>query len=142
MKTHRTLFYEYVMLYRPYINKLNEWLAPFHLYASQWSILSHLWQQGGQTVSEISLHKKVEKPTTTKMVQRLLELELVEVTSGRDKRTKTIQISDYGLDICQQIEEKISEYQAYLLEDFSEEEQELVIRVLQNVSEKIGKGKG
>ncbi|WP_053072005.1 MarR family winged helix-turn-helix transcriptional regulator [Ornithinibacillus contaminans] len=139
---HRQLFYEYVSMYRPFLNELNEQLAPFRIHLSDWKILYFILREGGNTVSAISTHFKVEKPTITKIIQKLLELGYVEVITGTDRRVKVIQLTDEGQEICNQVNDTLDQLHEYLLEDVSEEEQLLVARVLQSISQKLGVNKG
>lgn len=142
MEPHREFFYEYIATYRPYLNLLNKQLASFQLYSSQWRIMHFILHNGAHTVSDIAVYQKVEKPTTTKMVQRLIELGYVEASTGEDKRTKVIQLTKTGHEICDQIQKKISQLQCYLLEGISEEEQLLATRLLKKVSKKIADYEG
>jgi DNA-binding MarR family transcriptional regulator len=142
MEPHRAFFYEYTVMYRPYLNLLNNLLAPFQLYSSQWRIMHFILHHDPHTISDIANYQKVEKPTTTKMVQRLIELDYLEACPGMDKRTKVIQLTAKGHVICAQIEEKLSQLQNYLLEDVSEEEQLAATNILKKISERIVDYKG
>ena len=137
MKPHKQLFYAYSALYRPYLNQLNAQLAPFNLTSSQWAILHFLLYNGEHTISDISTYQNVERPTITKMVQRLIELDYVEAQSGTDKRTRFIKLSKNGEAVCEQVLEKLSTYQSYLVGEVSEADQLLVADVLRKVSAKI-----
>lgn len=140
MKPHKQLFFEYSMLHRPYMNQLNAQLASFQLSVPLWLIMRVLFYEGGHTISELSHKRNVEKPTTTKMVQRLEELQLVEARSGTDRRMRNIYLTEYGMEVSRQVEEKLSHFQEMLLEGISEEEQLLVARVLREISRKITNG--
>ena len=107
MKPHKQLFYAYSALYRPYINQLNAQLAPFNLTSSQWAVLHFVLHNGEHTISDISTYQNVERPTITKMVQRLIELDYVEAQSGTDKRTRFIRLSKNGEAVCEQVLEKV-----------------------------------
>ena len=124
-------------MYRPYLNQLNAQLAPFNLTSSQWAILHFVLHNGEQTISDISTYQNVERPTITKMVQRLIELDYVEAQSGTDKRTKFIRLSENGETVCEQVLEKLSTYQSYLVEEIPEDDQLLVADVLRKISAKI-----
>ena len=136
-KPHKQLFYAYSVLYRPYLNQLNAQLAPFKLTSSQWAILHFILHNGEHTISDISTYQNVERPTITKMVQRLIELDYVEAHSGTDKRTKFIRLSKTGEVVCEQVLERLSTYQKYLLSEIPEADQLLVADVLRKLSVKI-----
>ena len=142
MEAHKQFFYEYTVLYRPYFNQLNTVLSAFNLSLSQWMIMRFILDNGTHTISEISIQRNVERPTTTKMVQKLNELGYVEARAGEDKRTKFIELTKTGREVSKQVQEKVSNYQKYLLEEVSEADQLLVAGVLRNISEKITTYKG
>ncbi|WP_172368941.1 MarR family winged helix-turn-helix transcriptional regulator [Sporosarcina jiandibaonis] len=137
MKPHKQLFYAYSALYRPYLNQINAQLAPFSLTSSQWAIMHFILRNGAQTISDISTYINVERPTITKMVQRLTELDYVEAQPGIDKRTRFIRLSENGQTVCEQVQEKLSAYQSYLLEEIPEADQVLVADVLRKISDRI-----
>lgn len=136
MKPHKQLFYAYSALYRPYFNQLNARLAPFNLTSAQWAIMHFILHNGENTISDISTYHNVERPTITKMVQRLIELDYVEAQPGEDKRTRFIRLSENGQAVCEQVQEKLSIYQRYLLEEIPEADQLLVADVLRKISAK------
>ena len=137
MKPHKQLFYAYSALYRPYLNQINAQLAPFDLTSSQWAILHFVLRNGEHTISDISTYQNVERPTITKIVQRLIELDYVQAQSGIDKRTKFIRLTKNGEAVCEQVLEKLSTYQSYLVGEIPEADQLLVADVLRKVSAKI-----
>lgn len=142
MKPYKQLFYEYIVMYRPYINQLNVLLSSFNLSSPLWSIMYFIFREGGQTISDISLYQNVEKPTTTKMVQKLIELGYVEIHAGNDKRVKIVQLSENGREVYSKVQEKIDHFQRYLLEDISDEERLIVARILKDITAKMDTYKG
>jgi len=137
MESYKQLFNEYINMYRPYVNQLNVLLTAFNLTTAQWSIIYFIFREGAKTIGEISLYQNVEKPTTTKLVQRLIELGYVEIHAGDDKRVKIVQLSEQGLTVYGQVREKIDHFQKGLLEGISEEERLIVARVLKEISGKL-----
>lgn len=134
---YKKFFYEYNVTYRPYVNQLNNELAEFQLYSSQWRIMHFILYNGGKTVSEIAHYQKVEKPTTTKMVQRLVDLGYLQSTTGTDKRIKLIELTEKGKDICAQVQAKIDKFQQHLLEGIPEDQQLAAAEILQHVARQI-----
>lgn len=137
MKPHKQLFYAYSALYRPYLNNINAQLSPFNLTTSQWTVMHFILNNGANTISDISTYQNVERPTVTKIVQKLMVLNYVEAQPGEDKRTKFIRLTDNGREVCEQVQEKLSNYQKYLLRGIPEANQLLVADVLRDISEKI-----
>lgn len=142
MKPYKQLFYEYRVLYRPYVNQLNVLLSSFHLTSPLWLIMYFIYREGAQTISDIAHYQNVEKPTTTKMVQKLTELGYVEIRPGNDKRVKIVQLSENGLKVYKEVQDKIDHFQEYLLEDVSEEDRLKVARILRDINRKIDTYKG
>ncbi|MFJ8063603.1 MarR family winged helix-turn-helix transcriptional regulator [Psychrobacillus sp. NPDC096426] len=137
MESYKLLFNEYIKMYRPYVNQLNVLLTAFNLTTAQWSIIYFIFREGAKTIGDISLYQNVEKPTTTKLVQKLSELGYVEIHAGNDKRVKIVQLSEEGMKVYGQVREKIDHFQKGLLEGISEEEQLIVARVLKDISGKL-----
>lgn len=142
MESYKELFNEYIKMYRPYINHLNALLVEFNLTTAQWSIMYFVFREGAKTIGDISLYQNVEKPTTTKLVQKLIELGYVEIHAGDDKRVKFVQLSEEGLAVYSKVREKIDHFQNSLLEGISEDDRLIVIRILKGISSKIETCKG
>lgn len=121
------------MMYRPFINKLNVYLASHQLYSSQWAILRLLISEKSLTLVEISNSLNVEKPTTTRMIQKLIELGYVTTVPGKDKREKKVQLTPFGHDVCKDVQVTIEQFQLDALEGISVEEQIIVSKVLETV---------
>lgn len=137
MKSHQLFFYQYRTMYRPYINKLNLYLAKHQLYSSQWSILYLLIHEGPFTLVEMANFLNVEKPTITRMIQKLVELNYVETVPGKDKREKRIHLTDIGEQVCSEVQATIDQFQKEALQGISEEDQLLVSRILATVQENL-----
>ncbi|ETT83009.1 MarR family transcriptional regulator [Viridibacillus sp. FSL R5-0477] len=133
MQPHQAFFHEYRMMYRPFINKLNVYLASHQLYSSQWAILRLLISEKSLTLVEISNSLNVEKPTTTRMIQKLIELGYVTTVPGKDKREKKVQLTPFGHDVCKDVQVTIEQFQLDALEGISVEEQIIVSKVLETV---------
>jgi MarR family transcriptional regulator, transcriptional regulator for hemolysin len=133
MKPHQSFFYHYRAMYRPFINKLNDYLAKHQLYSAQWAVLNLLDKEGAHTLVEISNYLNVEKPTVTRIFQRLMELGYIESIPGKDKREKKIQLTELGKKVCTEIQVTIEEFQKDALRGISEAEQLEVSRILAKV---------
>lgn len=133
MKPHQLFFYQFRSLYRPFTKKLNVYLAKHQLYSSQWGMIHLLMKEGPLTVVDIADRQNIEKPTASRLVQRLKELGYVETIPGKDRREKKIQLSDAGEKVCAEILETIEQFQKDALEGISEEEQLEASRLLAKV---------
>lgn len=137
MKPHQSFFYEYRAMYRPFIQKLNVHLAKHQLYSSQWGVLDFLIKKGPHTLVGISNYLTVEKPTVTRMFQKLSELGYVEAVPGKDKREKKIKLTELGENVCADVYIMIEQFQKEALQGISEEEQLEVSRILATVRENL-----
>ncbi|AXI00500.1 MarR family transcriptional regulator [Sporosarcina sp. PTS2304] len=139
MKVQPQFFAEYVQLYRPLLNRLNTLLAPYSLFHSQWGILKLLKQEGEMTSADIAIRRQVEKPSVTKIIQRLLEMNLVSIRPGTDRREKWIGLSDQGHETVDKIISELEEFYRELLEDVEIEDIEIAIRVLETARKNLNK---
>ncbi len=86
---------------------------------------------------EISEYLYVEKPTITRTINRLEELQYIEQIPGKDKREKRIRLTPLGEDIFYSIQNKIRDYARKITENISEQEQNNAIRVMQDIRKNI-----
>lgn len=121
MTIHHQFIQSYIRLYRPIINQVNLLLTPYELYSSQWAILKLLKLEEALTLAEIANRQQVEKPTVTKIVQKLKRLGYVEATQGKDKREKWIRLTNDGHEVHDEIVEKLQILYADIFSDMSEE---------------------
>ena len=116
-------FRRYLRLYRPLITNLNELLATYHLSYSLWQVIVYLKTEGSSTLVDISNYYHVEKPTITRRVHRLEELEIVRQIPGKDRREKVIQITELGDEIYEDCRKKITNLERSAMDGIGDEEQ-------------------
>ena len=87
-------------------------------------------QEGAMTPAEIAHRQQVEKPSVTKILQRLGEMKYVESTPGQDKREKWIRLTSSGEAVCRDIVTQLASLYEDLLKGSSKEEVEMAISVL------------
>ncbi|GAB4073721.1 transcriptional regulator SlyA [Barrientosiimonas marina] len=114
-------FQQFLRLYRPLTNKLNELLAEFGLSYSLWQVIFYIKNMGPSQLSSISAYFYIERPSVTRVVQQLEEKGLVEHVPGQDKRQKSIQLTEHGVAIYHACREKISELEHSMLADIPDE---------------------
>lgn len=139
MQFSQKFFAEYIQLYRPILNRLNTLLAPYQLFHSQWGILKLLKLEGEMTLAEIAMHRQVEKPSVTKIVQRLLEMELVSIRPGLDRREKWIVLTENGQITVKTIMSDLEVLYGELLEGAPPEDIEAGIRMLELANKNLHK---
>ncbi|WP_053362584.1 MarR family transcriptional regulator [Bacillus sp. FJAT-27251] len=135
-------FRRYLSLYRPLINKLNELMSPYQLSYSLWQVILYIKNYGPSTLVDISNQYNVEKPTITRRVHRLEELQIVKQIPGKDRREKIIQLTDLGEEIYQKCREKITELEQSVMEGIDKEEQAIMFETLHKIQGNIMKREG
>lgn len=103
-----TLFDSYRELYRPYVNAVNNKLAKYQLYTAQWGVLRLINNMKSCTSAELAKEMRVEKPSVTPIIKKLIELGYVEVTQGDDKREKYLRLTEKGNEVYSTIQEELA----------------------------------
>ncbi|PIC64951.1 MarR family transcriptional regulator [Sporosarcina sp. P13] len=124
-------------MYRPYTNTANDYLGKHKLFIAQWAVMKYIISSGPRTLVDIATYQQVEKPTITRTVQKLLELNYVEVIPGKDKREKMIQLTELGKQVSEEVEVTIEQFQLKALKGISSEEQIEVSRILEKVKNNL-----
>ena len=101
--TIQQFFNEFRLMYRPFTNQINIQLEKYGLFSSQWGLIRILADKGPQSFGDIASLLYIEKPSVTKLAQKLIELKLVEIQPGKDKREKIIHLTTYGEHVIAQI---------------------------------------
>jgi len=137
MKSYQQFFHQFMLVYRPFINELNTLLAKHDLFSSQWSIMYIIHMYGSASLVEISNYLYVEKPTITRTVNRLIELNYVEHFSGNDKREKRVKLTNLGNQVYADVRHTIDLFEEAIMKGIPEQDQQNVIRILGEVRENI-----
>lgn len=107
MKIEQQFFNEYRLLYRPFINRINLQLEEHGLYSSQWALLRLLTDNDALSYGEIAAAMYIEKPSVTTLVQKLVEMNYLQVSAGKDKREKIVQVTDFGQQQIKHIQQSL-----------------------------------
>lgn len=128
-----TLFDSYRELYRPYVNAVNNKLAKYQLYTAQWGVLRLINNMKSCTSAELAKEMRVEKPSVTPIIKKLIELGYVEVTQGDDKREKYLRLTEKGNEVYSTIQEELD----ILLNGLTEEINEADLNTARSVLDQI-----
>jgi MarR family transcriptional regulator, transcriptional regulator for hemolysin len=126
-----------MMLYRPFENRLNELLGEHQIQRAQWTIMYYLFNFGSATLVELSNYQGVEKPTITRTINRLEELEFVEHIPSKDKREKRMQITELGRKVYSEVRVTIDHFEQDILNGIPENEQLETIRIMRVIRNNI-----
>lgn len=130
-------FHQHLQFSRSFTKKLNEQLASVGLYHSQWMIVYYLKQFGASTLVEISQYNDVEKPTITRTVNRLDEMQLIQKVASKDKRERKIQLTEKGNLVYEEAKKVVDEFENKLLEEISLADLDTTVRTVQLLKEKL-----
>ncbi|WP_458414643.1 MarR family winged helix-turn-helix transcriptional regulator [Schinkia sp. CFF1] len=134
-------FQRFITLYRPIITELNELLSQYELSYSLWEVIFYIKNNGPSVLVDISNYYNVEKPSITRRVHRLEEMNIVEEIPGRDKREKLIQLTNKGEEIYQACRQKITELEYSVMKGIPMEEQIATFEVLPKIKKNILDGR-
>ncbi|MED1607822.1 MarR family transcriptional regulator [Cytobacillus kochii] len=135
--TSQRFFHHFMMLYRPFENRLNSLLTKHQLQRAQWTILYYLYHFGPTTLVEIAAYQGVEKPTVTRTINQLEEYGYVEKIPSMDKREKKMKITNEGERIYKKIRIPIDQFEMEILEGITPEEQEECIRIFDSIKSNL-----
>lgn len=139
MTIEQEFFNQYRLMYRPFINLVNMQLEKYQLFSSQWALLRLLMDKGPHTFVDIANFMYIEKPSVTRLVQKLVELGYVETVAGRDKREKLVQLTTNGEEIVQEIKAQLKPFFEQALAGVSEKDIEIATKVLANICANINR---
>ncbi len=142
MKEVQGFFQRYLSLYRPLITTLNELMSSQQLSYSLWQVIFYIKNNGASTLVDISNYYHVEKPTITRRVQRLEELQIVEHIPGKDRREKVIQLTASGEEIYKEMRKKITDLEHQVMEGITHDEQLVVYETLPKIQSHIMRREG
>ena len=134
-----SMFAKFKILHRPYSNGLQQVLRPYRVSEAQWGLIRYIYEVGPATNSEIALYWSVEKPSVTALAQKLMDQHLIYVVYGADRRKKLMHLTEEGIAKYLQLKKAVQTFQSSLLEDITEEECEIVEKVLEKLQQNIRK---
>ncbi|MGE8080035.1 MarR family winged helix-turn-helix transcriptional regulator [Peribacillus loiseleuriae] len=130
-------FQRYLSVYRPLISKLNVLLGEHDLSYSLWQVIFFVKGNGPSTLVDISTHYNIEKPSITRSVHRLEEMQLIKQIPGKDRREKIIQLTNSGEEIYQVCRSKITELEYSIMKEIPEEMQETASQIFPLIRENL-----
>ncbi len=119
--------------------RLDKKLSENNLTTSQFRVLAYLWAHDGQKINQKMIHEFLEiKPSSlTKLIRILEQKSLIRKEVDRDdSRNKTIKLTDKGMEIKKLCLQQITESEAYLLQDFSQQEIGTLTKLLLRIKKK------
>lgn len=119
-------------------DKLAEALKPFNLSVAQFNVLRILRGQKGKPASLSCVNEKMihKMSNTTRLIDKLLEKELVERITCPDNRRKIeLTITTNGLDLLKQLDQVIEDAEALAMEGLDIKEIKELTRLLKKLND-------
>lgn len=117
-------------------------MSTYELSYSLWQVIFYIKNNGPSTLVNIANQYNVEKPTITRRVQRLEDLQIVKQIPGMDRREKVIQLTEVGEEIYQACRNKITDLENSITDGISYEDQMILFQTLPIIQKNIMKGDG
>src|SRR6476620_9082834 len=130
------LFHEMFQMTRLLNKEVNQALKKHDLFASQWTVLYCIYQQGEMTLTQIWKYLNVEAPTITRTVNRLEKLGWLTTHEGKDRREKIVRLSEEAIAKFPEIEASIIRFENEFLTGLSGEDQEQLRILLRRLAKK------
>ena len=130
-QTKGRIGFELVQLSRAHRNRAEELLSPLGLHTGQEMTLFLLWEEEGQTHSQLAERMCVEPPTASKMLQRMeADGLLVRRTDPDDARVSRVYLTEHGRSLKQPVLDAWNRLEEETLKGLTETEQALLRRLL------------
>ncbi|ULG74360.1 MarR family winged helix-turn-helix transcriptional regulator [Macrococcus brunensis] len=124
---------------RLYVEDMNKVLTKHQLSSAQWLVFKEIAKQQPTTLVEVARSRRIEKPTATKVIHRLIELNLIETSEGKDKREKILTLTTAGSEHYATMLHEVIQKQTEILADV--EQLDLVTNELSTIYQHLQKGK-
>lgn len=125
-----SFFTQFKLMNRPYSYQMQKELSLYNISEIQWGLIRYIYEEGPSTFTDVAAYWKVENPSITPIAQKLIDLDLIYVIAGKDKRQKVMHLSPKGVEKYEQIKPVIDAFQEQLMEGITQEERETVEKVL------------
>ncbi|EFB0442004.1 winged helix DNA-binding protein, partial [Campylobacter lari] len=116
---------------------VNEILKPFGLKSSDWRVFVYLSHHQNSTLAPICEFYQMDKAILSRVVSKLTKLEYIEFLKADDKREKIITLSAKGKEIFFDANVCIRKYEKEILDILDEQDQEVLLKLLDYINEKI-----
>lgn len=127
----RCVAYAFSELMRTYCVEHNK---PYVVTPPQWGVMALLYSNDGLTIGTIGQQRGIDAPTTTGIIKRLEQAELVERRHDReDRRIVKVYLTDEGRSITQALYPLVISFGDDMLRDFPQEEREQFLLMLQRI---------
>lgn len=140
MDTNIKLMVVFGKMAQAFSDKLGKDLEELGMPFSEYPILAHLNEVGRAKTQKLGEVAVITSGTITHTVNKLIKQGHVEkVQDEEDRRVYWVQITDQGKEVFDKVHKAHMKYLSYLLEDFSEEEKQVIIETMKQLGKTISK---
>lgn len=126
--------------YREIVSYMGKEFREYGINMTDYVYLIHISNSEGINQEEIAKHLSISKTAGSKIVKKLMELDLVERKKNmEDKRAFRIYVTDKGRILREELDKKVEEWEDKVLADWTEKEIKDYLLKLENTFEKTNK---
>ncbi len=130
-----------VQLVRTHHNRIADSLRELGLYVGQEMIMSQLWEKEGVAQSELADACGLEKPTISKVMQRMSEAGLISVEKDqKDRRVRRVYLTERGRSLKKEVRKRWYLVEEQLFEGFSERDKDAIGQFLERMRTNMSAG--
>jgi MarR family 2-MHQ and catechol resistance regulon transcriptional repressor len=140
METNIKLMVVFSKMAKAFEEKLGNDLEELGMPYSEYPILAHLNEVGRAKTQKLGQVAVITSGTITHTVNKLVKQGYVEkVQDEEDRRVYWVQITDEGRSAFKTVHESHIKYLEYLLEEFTEEEKQIIITSIKKLGKMVAK---
>ncbi|MFW1857579.1 MarR family winged helix-turn-helix transcriptional regulator [Acinetobacter defluvii] len=117
--------------------EINQILEPFELNYSLWQVMYVISLKEQCTSLDIAEYLNVSKPSITKRVQILQQMNVLTQLETEDKRQKMLSLSEHGQQLYQSCSIQIDVFEQQLLADVSQQQQRDAKSTMKSVMQQL-----
>lgn len=137
---HDSLYGAFVDVIRVHYHCMHNLLNDVGLYPGQPHMLFALVEKDGQSQRELAERIKIKPATITVMISRMEKVGLVERKADlEDQRVSRVYIKEKGKEVCEQVKSIVNNLEKGCFENFTQEEQELLKKLLMHMKDNLNK---
>ena len=137
-----SLSFVLVQLVRAHHHRIADSLRELGLYVGQEMIMSQLWEKEGVAQSELADACGLEKPTITKVMERMSEAGLIRVEKDqKDRRVRRVYLTERGRSLKGEVRRRWYLVEEQLFKGLSERDKNALRQFLERMRANMSPGK-
>ncbi len=133
-----SLYHVFYQVIRLHYYRTHTQLDKIGLYPGQPPMLHVLYMKDGQSQKELASKLEIKPATITVMLNRMEKSKLVERRQDpEDQRISRVYLTEYGREICKEMNEVVKNIESECFSNFTMEEQVLLRRLLMQMRDNL-----